>query len=400
MPKTVERNLTDNILRSAQATDARYDLFDAQVRGLGVRVGTSGSKSWFVMTRVDGRMTRRTIGHYPQTGLKEARIRGAEELAKMARGETEAPVKKQSFRETYAEWMQRDQGKNRTASQVSSAMELHVLPKLGQRRLDSIKKSDVLKIIDGIRDGGAEVQANRVLAFLRRFFNWCLERDYLNQNPTAGIAKPTKEVARDRVLSPDEIARVLSAARKLGYPFGPFVEMLILTGQRRDEVAGMRWDEVNKAENVWVLPASRSKNGKAHTVHLSEAAVAVLTSVPRLDECELVFPATRVRRKTEDGTAPPALPISGFSTAKRRLDEVSGVTGWTLHDLRRSFATHSTERLGLSPVVVDKILNHQSGSVRGIAAVYQRGQYLEERRKAMKAWAEWIEETANAKAPS
>jgi integrase len=113
--------------------------------------------------------------------------------------------------------------------------------------------------------------------------------------------------------------------------------------------------------------------------------------VPRLDECDLIFPATRVRRKTEDGIRAPALPISGFSTAKRRLDELSGVTGWTLHDLRRSFATHCTERLGLSPVVVDKILNHQSGSVRGIMAVYQRGQYLEERRTAMKAWAAFIQ---------
>lgn len=391
MPKTVDRNLTDNILRSSQATISRFDLYDAQVRGLGVRIGTSGKKSWFVMTRVDGRMTRRTIGHYPQMSLKVARIRGSEELAKLARGEVEEPVKHRRFRETYDDWMQRDQGANRTASQVSSAMELHILPKLGQRRLDSIKKSDVLKIIDGIRDGGAAVQANRVLAFLRRFFNWCLERDYLSLNPTAGIAKPTKEVARDRVLSPDEICHVINAAREMGYPFGPFIEMLVLTGQRRDEVAGMRWDEVNRAENVWVLPASRSKNGKAHTIHLSEAAVAVLTSVPRLDESELVFPATRVRRKTKDGTTPPALPISGFSTAKRRLDEVSGVTGWTLHDLRRSFATHCTERLGLSPVVVDKILNHQSGSVRGIAAVYQRGQYLEERRATMERWAAFVQ---------
>ena len=390
MPKTVERNLTDNILRSAQANDARYDLYDAQVRGLGVRVGTSGSKSWFVMTRVDGRMTRRTIGHYPQMGLKDARIRGAEELAKMARGEREEPVKRQFFEEVYQEWLQRDQGGNRTVAQVRSAMELHVLPKLARRRLDSIKKADVLKIIDDIRDSGAEVQANRVLAFLRRLFNWAVERDHLNQNPTVGIGKPTKEVARDRVLSPDEICRVVNAARQMGYPFGPFVELLVLTGQRRDEVAGMRWDEINKVENVWVLPASRSKNGKAHTVHLSEAAITVLMSLPRIDECDLVFPATRVRRKTEDGNTPPALPISGFSTAKRRLDRLSAVERWTLHDLRRSFATHCTERLGLSPVVVDKILNHQSGSVTGIAAVYQRGAYLEERKRAMEAWATFI----------
>ncbi|BDW86637.1 tyrosine-type recombinase/integrase [Roseicyclus marinus] len=391
MPKTVERNLTDNVLRSAQGKEGRYDLYDAQVRGLGVRIGTSGTKSWFVMTRVAGRMTRRTIGHYPRIGLKEARIRGAEELAKMARGEMEAPAKRQCFHDVYREWLQRDQGGNKTVSQVKKAMELHVLPKLGQRRLDDIKKADVLKLIDGIRDSGAEVQANRVLAFLRRFFNWCLERDYLDGNPTLGIAKPTKEVARDRVLSPDEIARVLQAAEAIRYPFGPFVKLLILTGQRRDEVAGMRWREINDADCVWVLPAERSKNGKAHTVHLSDAAIAVLRSVPRIDGCELVFPATRVRRKTDEGEPAPVLPISGFSTTKRQLDELSGVTGWTLHDLRRSFATHCTEKLGVSPVVVDKVLNHQSGAVRGVAAVYQRGQYLEERRNALEAWGRWIE---------
>ena len=391
MPKTVERNLTDNVLRSAQGKDARYDIYDAQVRGLGVRVGTSGSKSWFVMTRVGGRMTRRTIGHYPRIGLKEARLCGAEELAKMARGEIELPAKQQFFQEVYQEWLQRDQGSNRTVSQVRSAMELHVLPKLGQRHLHSIMKADVLKLIDGIRDSGAEVQANRVLAFLRRFFNWCLERDYLDKNPTAGIAKPSKEVARDRVLSPGELSHILSAAGSMGYPFGPFVKLLVLTGQRRDEVAGMSWGEIDMAEKVWVLPAARSKNGKAHTVHLSEAAVCVLESVPRLEGTDLVFPATRVRRKGPDGSTPALRPISGFSVAKRRLDEASEVTGWTLHDLRRSFATHCTERLGLSPVVIDKILNHQSGAVRGVAAVYQRGQYLEERRLAMKAWGRWVE---------
>ena len=396
MPKTVERNLTDNIVRGAQPHDARYDVYDGQVRGLGVRVGTSGSKSWFVMTRVDGRMTRRTIGHYPQMGLKDARIRGAEELAKMARGEREEPVKRQFFEEVYQEWLQRDQGGNRTVAQVRSAMELHVLPKLARRRLDGIKKADVLKITDSIRDAGAEVQANRVLAFLRRFFNFCLERDYVSQNPTAGIAKPGKEVARDRVLSPEEITSVLQAARQLKYPFRQFLEMLLLTGQRRDEVAGMRWSEINDAECVWVLPAQRSKNGKAHTVHLSAAAIAVLRSVPRIEGCELVFPATCVRRKTDDGKPAPVLPISGFSTAKRQLDELSNVVGWTLHDLRRSFATHSTERLGLNPVVVDKVLNHQSGAVRGVAAVYQRGQYLAERRDAMDAWGAWVAEATHA----
>ena len=348
------------------------------------------------MSRVNGRMTRKTIGRYPQTGLHDARICGAEELTKMARGELEPAHRSKYFRDVFEEWLDRDQRGNRSMEQVRRSMELHVLPHLGDAKLDAITKRQLINVVDKVVDLGAPVHANRLLAYLRRFFNWCGERDYLDRNPTTGVAKPAKEHGRDRVLSPDELGRVMRAADAMGYPFGPFIKLLALTGQRRDEIAGVRWSEIDETEGVWVLPASRSKNGKAHTVHLSTEAMAVLYDVPRLADVDLVFPATRAKRHGVEGSdGIVRRPISGFSKAKIRLDKSSGVTGWTFHDLRRSFATHCTEKLGLSPVVIDKVLNHQSGAVRGVAAVYQRGQYLDERRKAMDDWAKWLEEATH-----
>ena len=158
--------------------------------------------------------------------------------------------------------------------------------------------------------------------------------------------------------------------------------MLILTGQRRGEVAGIEWPEVDMNTCRWEIPGAKSKNGRAHIVHLSKPAMQVIDTLPRFLEATFLFTTT--------GTTA----ISGFSKAKRQIDKVSGVSSWTLHDLRRSFATHATERLGADPQVVDRILNHVSGHVTGIAAVYQRGEYLEQRRDVLDRWSELVEAKA------
>jgi integrase len=160
-------------------------------------------------------------------------------------------------------------------------------------------------------------------------------------------------------------------------PFGAFFRMLILTGQRRNEVAGARWEEIDFDRNEWTIPAERAKNGKAHLVHLP-AAADILSTASRLDGSSLVFTTTG------------STPISGFSKAKAMLDKAAGVSRWTIHDLRRTFATLATGELSIEPVVVDKILNHLSGAVTGIAAVYQRHAYLEQRREAMSRWGMYV----------
>ena len=162
-------------------------------------------------------------------------------------------------------------------------MTKHALPVFRGRSIDTIRKSDVLRLMDKIVDSGSPVQANRVLAYLRRLFNWCAERDLIANTPTAGIKAPAKEVSRERVLSIDELNNLLGAAQRIGYPWGPLVEMLVYTGQRLDEVAQTTWDEVDLDSQVWALSGSRTKNGRPHVVHLSDLAISTIRALPQVD---------------------------------------------------------------------------------------------------------------------
>ena len=378
MPKLVSKALTNLAVRKARPKDKRYDLYDAALRGFGVRVATSGTKSWFVMRRVNGRMVRYSLGRYPEYSLTEARAAAAAALKRMTEGEHPHADKAAMFDEVLEEWLVRDQAKNRSVGNVRNAVAKHVLPAFGGRSIDSIRKADVLRLIDKIVDSGSPVQANRVLAYLRRLFNWCIERDLIADNPAAGIKAPTKEVSRERVLSLDELKDVLVAAQRIGYPWGPLVELLVYTGQRLDEVGQATWDEFDLDNQIWALPGFRTKNGRPHVVHLSDATMSTISALPQVDGQAWLFSTT--------GRGP----VKGFSKAKAKLDEESGVTNWTFHDLRRTFATFTTDKLKISPVVIDKVLNHASGAVKGIAAVYQRGEYLDQRKTAMDTWAAFL----------
>ena len=170
---------------------------------------------------------------------------------------------------------------------------------------------------------------------------------------------PAREQARHRVLSDEELSEVLRAAREIGVPFGSIVEMLALTGQRRDEVGRMAWVDLDLEKGLWVVSGKHAKNGKPHTVHLSHPALALLSRTPQTSD--LVFSANSTTL------------FQSYSKAKTRLDCVSGVSGWTLHDLRRTVVS-GMARLGVAPHVADKILNHQSGTISGVAAVYLSSQ--------------------------
>jgi len=185
------------------------------------------------------------------------------------------------------------------------------------------------------------------------------------------VPLPAKEVARDRVLDDRELAQVILAARKIGGPYGGIVELLALTGQRREEVAGLPWEELDLAQRIWTIPKARTKNAKAHIVHLSRQALTVLKRADRRGP--LVFSLLGTKY------------FQHFTHAKRQLDQLSGVTGWRLHDLRRTCVS-GMARLGVAPHVADKILNHQAGTISGVAAVYQRHEFLGERRAALDLW--------------
>jgi integrase len=270
---------------------------------------------------------------------------------------------------------------NKTWKEVQRKLDVNVLPHWGKRSIASITRRDVIALLDSVVDRGAAVEANRVLAAIRKFFNWAIERGLLETSPCAGIKPPTPESARDRVLDDRELALVWRGADALGYPFGPFVQLLILTGQRRAEVAGTMWSEIDVDLALWSLPPEPTKNGEPHAIPLAPWALAILTSLPRT--CDFVL-------STNGKTS-----ISGYSKAKTSLDAaITNLNGaplapWTFHDIRRTLATRMAA-LGVQLPTVERLLNHTSGSFGGVAGVYQRHSYSTEMRQALETWAQHL----------
>lgn len=222
---------------------------------------------------------------------------------------------------------------------------------------------------------GAPAASNAALKFLKRLFSWAVAEDLLKASPLIGFQKPHAEKSRERILTDDELRRVWKAAEFVGYAFGDFVRVAILTGQRPGEVSGMRRDELHG--DTWILLSERVKNKKSHSVPLSRQALAIIEAPPRIS-AEYVFSYGEGK------------PIRGLHHAKQALGRGSGVTGWTLHDLRRTCAS-GLARLGVSIAVLEQILNHRSGSLAGVAGVYIRHQFEKEKREALQQWADHVE---------
>jgi integrase len=243
----------------------------------------------------------------------------------------------------------------------------------------------VKAILNDIADGGRKATARLTGAYGRACYGWAIGKDLLDQNPFAGI-KLDAVASRERVLSDQELVAVWRATARPGV-YNAIVRMLILTGQRREEVAGMTWDEISADLSTWTIPATRAKNGVAHIVPLSPQAQAILESAHRAakaNEPELIFPGR-------------AGAFNGFSKAKITLDEDSGVADWRLHDLRRTMAT-GLQKLGVRLEVTEAVLNHLSGSRAGIVGIYQRHEWAKEKSAALNAWDEHVAAAVERKA--
>jgi integrase len=223
------------------------------------------------------------------------------------------------------------------------------------------------------------VGANRAFAQLRKMFRWAVSRGLLDRSPCDGIDPPSAEKSRDRVLDTEELHLVWRAADGLGFPFGPIVKLLVLTGQRRSEVGGMEWRELDLDRAIWTIPASRSKNKRQHVLPLSPEAVEIIKAFPRFSDSKFVF--------SPGETAP-----SGYSRAKTRLDARIGesIAPWILHDIRRSVAS-GLAGLGVNLPVIERLLNHVSGSFAGIVGVYQKYNFADEMRGAMERWSRYVQ---------
>jgi integrase len=391
------KKLTDLFVdRLRPPANGRAEYFDTTFPALALRVTDTGHKSWSLFYRVGGRQRRYTIGSYPAFDPAAARKAASAALHRVEAGGDPAEEKRQrrlgpkpaadDFASVAREYLERQVKKNTAAStykETARILETDVIPEWGKRQVGTIVRRDVSALVDKKAAAGAEVQANRILARLRTLFGWAVEKDRIASNPCDGLKPPTKEHSRDRLLSDVEIKLFWAGCEELAWPFGPLFKLLLLTAQRRDEVASMEWDEIDLTARVWSIPKEKAKNGVGHEVQLSREAIEILSALPRIAG-GLVF--------TTSGKTP----VSGFSRAKERIDAFMvaragrPVDPWILHDLRRT-ATTGMAALKIPPHVVDRILNHTSGTIRGVAAVYNRHQYGDERRDALAAWGRSVE---------
>ena len=378
---------TTAVQRMRPPSTGRKETYDAKVPGLFLRVTKSGKKSWGLDFRINGKRERLMLGSYPVVGVDAARTAAMDALRAAHDGRNPAAEKRAAktaqpsadtvravatlFVERYAK------RNNRSWQETERIFKMYVVPVWKDRLLSEIRRPDVIDLLDGVEDNNGPVMSDAVLAQVRKLFNWALDRGIIDATPIARVQRRTKakERARDRWLRDAEIRAVWAGSVCLGYPFGPFVKMLLLTGQRRSEVAYMRWDEIDNG--VWTIPSTKTKNKQEHEVPLPPAAAQLLGAIPNMGD--YVFMSGRSKAGN---------PVSGFSRAKAYLDkhiESSGaqLEKWGYHDLRRTVRSHMS-RLKVAPGVAERVLNHLP---HGVEAIYDRHEYSEEKRKALETWA-------------
>ena len=375
------------MVEAARAAEARQEIPDALLPGLYLVIQPSGAKGWALRYRAAGKPAKLTLGKYPTLGLAEARQEAAAAARLVAAGGDPGAARKAAKAEEEAA------ARDTVAAQVEAYYKRHLadlksgdaahaflrrgpVAAWGDRPITAVTKRDVVEMIDAFVDKGSPLSGNRTLAHTRAFFGWCRDRGVIQTSPAEGVRPPVAERSRDRVLTDDEIRLLWKATGAQGAPFGALYRLLLLSGQRLREVAGMSDRELDG--DLWTIPGERAKN-EAHVVPLSPEARAVLDGVPRLVGSRWIFTTTGVS------------PTSGFAKGKARLDRLMAesarkeIPEFVIHDLRRTAAS-GMARLAIAPHIIESVINHRSGIVSGIARVYNRNDYLGEKRAALEAW--------------
>jgi integrase len=404
--------LTVTRIDNAKATSSRQEIPDGLLVGLYLVVQPSGAKSFAVRYRYAGQPRKLTLGPYPAVNLEAARDIGGKALRAAAEGRDPATEKQAAKGDAKRQAAEELRGKRDLFENVAREfIERHAksketgrilgikaspddpeklieeggefIPHWRGRKIQTISKRDVVDRLEKIADR-APIMANRSLAAVRKMFNWAVTKDILAASPCIGVEAPSPEQSRDRILTDHELRLVWNAADADAGPFGPLVQLLILTGQREAEVAGVCDDEIDRTTRLWTLSGQRTKNGERHEVPLSNPALEIIDAQPRIGAKRFLF--------SLDGERP----VTTFSRAKNRIDAaVVAACGepmphWTFHDLRRTMVS-GMARLGIELSVIEKCVNHKSGSFRGIVGTYQRHSFLDEKRKALETWGRFVE---------
>lgn len=427
--KSGRERLTDKfVLKLVAPPGKRVEVADTIIREMRIRVSDKGSKNWSLLYRVAGAgennnrgpMKRMTLGPYPLISLEQAREKAREALATADRGidpsakrdEEIAQRQTRAFevvlerfvdlhvkQNTHDGRIAKERAALLEAERAGKAVAKGPKSKLGRapaqrliedlalpvwrgRMIETITRAEAHDLLDDVVSKKGEPIARELRKHLTKMLNWCADRGLIIANPLAGMRRPELGyIARDRVLSMDELRRVWDAAGDMGYPFGPMYRLLILTGQRRSEVAELELPWIDVEHRAVEIPASRYKTKRSHVYPLSSPAWAIVESLPRWNNGDCLITTTSGDR-----------PVSGFSKAKQLLDEkiaerskkeeLAPLSGYTVHDIRRSVATHMA-RIGIPQEHIERVLGHV---VQGVAGTYNQYSYLDEKRAALEKW--------------
>ena len=406
---------TDKVVKSIKPKDKRFEVFEDGLKGFGLRVGTTGKKTWVVLYRQgDSKLRRLTLGEYPAMSLAQAHVAHSNALALIAqqidpgdlkKAAAEAERRAPTVRLLIDEFIERGvkaKG-NRTWQEYQRNIEKDVSPAWGKRKVKDIKKRDVVLLLEKVAERGARNQCNQLFKIIRRMFNFAIERDLLEYSPCNGVRLPFPEVRKDRFLTDEEI-RLLWAAldledAPLSEPMARALKLVLVTMQRPGEVIGAHVNEIDG--EWWTIPAERSKNKKEHRVYLTPLAKTLFQA----EGAEgYLFPNPRSGFSLD---TPEPMETNALSKAARRLLEpvklknetkpqVLTIEKFTPHDLRRTGATHLAE-LGYSDEIIGAVLNHTRP---GVTSIYNRYRYVKEKRQALEAWARKLDTIlANEKRP-
>ena len=371
------------------------ETFDAALPGFGVRVSYRGTKSYVLFYRFAGKLRRATLGRHPAITLAEARekahdiLRAVEEgrdpsveraMRRVEATRASADTYSQAVDDFIEKYAKAKKGNKRWRDQrrnlLNASKDWHKIP------VTSITRRDIHDALDKFVAAGKPYMANRTHAALSTFFRWLHSRDRVPENPMEMVQRPFDgEKPRERVWANDELKAIWKCGDQLPGNIGPYLRLVLLVGQRRNEISEMRWDEVELETATWTLPKGRHKGGRAHTFPLSPLAVRILRGIKKVKDNPFVFPG----RGTRDGK--PA-PMTAGSKIQKSIQEASKVKDFTFHDARRTFRT-GLDQLNVPPHVKDECLNHARHGVGD--KHYSQYDYLDEQREAFDAWAGYIE---------
>lgn len=405
MPK-----LTNIMVASLKPAEKRYEVSDI-VPGLVLRVTPNGTKTYVVRYRFGSKVCRLTIGRADDISLSEARDMAREALKSVRSGINPADEKKENnrektnntifFKDAASAFLNGHVKFLKSKHELERMLARDIIPALGDIDFKTITRHDVLNLTRKIKNEGHDIYANRVFACMRSLFRFCVENEIgdMQISPLAGLRLPAKEHKRERVLLDDELALLWLASEKISKIWGTFFKILILTGARRAEVAEAKWAEFdfNQEKPTWTLSEKRTKNGRVFVLPISPFIIDILNGIPKVSGCDYVFTVTG---KT---------PIIGFSDAKERVEEQIKILiekmgiqdnhlfseNWRIHDLRRTVAT-GMARIGIQPHIIEAALNHVSGAKAGVAGIYNRYSYFDEKAEAFVKWQQHVVNICNA----